>query len=66
VCVPRLRGLPGGFGPVYRFDPATAIVTILHSFNITDGNGIFPNGPVVQPEEIMWSKKDILVCVTLR
>jgi uncharacterized repeat protein (TIGR03803 family) len=38
----------GGFGTVYQFNPTTGIMTILHSFNLADGNGIFPNGPLVQ------------------
>ena len=37
----------GGFGTVFRFDPADATVTILHSFNF-DGDGFYPNGPLVQ------------------
>ncbi len=31
----------GGFGTVYRFDPTTNAVTVLHSFSLADGNGIF-------------------------
>src|SRR5258708_32972883 len=38
----------GGFGTVYRFNPTTGVMTILHSFNLADGNGIFPNGPLIQ------------------
>jgi uncharacterized repeat protein (TIGR03803 family) len=38
----------GGFGTVYQFNPTTGVMTILHSFNLADGNGIFPNGPLVQ------------------
>ena len=38
----------GGFGTIYRFNPNTSDLTILHSFDINDGNGIFPNGPLVQ------------------
>ena len=38
----------GGFGTVYRFDPANSVVTVLHSFSLADGNGIFPNGPLLQ------------------
>lgn len=39
---------PGGFGTVYRLDPSNGALTILHSFNLADGDGIFPNGPLVQ------------------
>ncbi len=39
---------PGGFGTVYRYNPATSSLTIIHSFSGTDGNGIFPSGPLVQ------------------
>jgi uncharacterized repeat protein (TIGR03803 family) len=38
----------GGFGTVYQFNPTTGVMRILHSFNLADGNGIFPNGPLVQ------------------
>ena len=40
-----------GFGTVFRFDPRTNAVTILHSFNIQDPNGIFPNGPLIQARD---------------
>ena len=39
---------PSGFGTVYQFDPDTGVMTILHSFNIADNNGIFPRGSLVQ------------------
>lgn len=42
---------PSGFGTFYRFDPVTGTVTTLHSFRLTDGNGIFPNGPLVQGDD---------------
>jgi uncharacterized repeat protein (TIGR03803 family) len=38
----------GGFGTVYQFNPTTGVMRILHSFDLKDGNGIFPNGPLVQ------------------
>src|SRR5258708_4996957 len=38
----------GGFGTVFQFNPVSGAVTILHSFNLADGNGIFPNGPLIQ------------------
>jgi len=38
----------GGFGTIYSFDPATSGLTIIHSFNLADGKGFFPNGPLVQ------------------
>lgn len=41
----------GGFGTVYSFDPKTKAVTILHSFNIADGNGVFPNGPLLDGKD---------------
>ena len=41
----------GGFGAFYRCDPATGAVTILHSFSLGDGNGIFPNGPIVRGDD---------------
>jgi uncharacterized repeat protein (TIGR03803 family) len=37
-----------GFGTVFRFDLATNKITYLHSFQLADGNGIFPNGYVIQ------------------
>lgn len=37
-----------GFGTVFRFDPATNKITYIHSFQLADGNGIFPNGYVIQ------------------
>jgi uncharacterized repeat protein (TIGR03803 family) len=33
------------------FDPVTNAVTILHSFNIQDANGIYPNGPLIQAND---------------
>ena len=42
---------PGGLGTVYQLDPASGALTILHSFNLADGNGIFPNGPLVQASD---------------
>jgi len=39
---------PGGFGTVYQFNPVTSQLTILHSFNLPDNNGIFPNNPLIQ------------------
>jgi uncharacterized repeat protein (TIGR03803 family) len=41
----------GGFGTVYQFDPATQALRILHSFRLADGNGIFPNGPLIQASD---------------
>lgn len=41
----------GGFGTVFQLNPVSGAVTILHSFNITDGNGIFPNGPLIQASD---------------
>ena len=38
----------GGFGTIYQFDPVTSDLTIIHSFNLADGKGIFPNGPLVE------------------
>lgn len=35
-----------GFGTIYRFDPDTKQVTVLHSFNLGDESGIFPRGPL--------------------
>lgn len=35
-----------GLGTVYRFDPDTNQVTVLHSFNLGDASGIFPTGPL--------------------
>lgn len=35
----------GGLGTVYRFDPDTKQVTVLHSFSL-NGEGIFPTGPL--------------------
>jgi uncharacterized repeat protein (TIGR03803 family) len=37
----------GGLGTVYRLNPVTGAVTILHSFNF-DGNGFYPNSPLIQ------------------
>ena len=39
---------PAGFGTFYQYNPQTGVLTILHSFDITDGNGIFPSGSLVQ------------------
>jgi uncharacterized repeat protein (TIGR03803 family) len=39
---------PLGFGTVYRYDPSTGLLTIIHSFDLADGNGINPNGPLRQ------------------
>ena len=41
---------PSGFGTVYRFDPTSGTVTLLHSFNITEPNGIFPSGRLVEED----------------
>jgi uncharacterized repeat protein (TIGR03803 family) len=38
----------GGFGTIYQFDSVTSNLTIIHSFNLPDGNGILPNGPLVE------------------
>jgi uncharacterized repeat protein (TIGR03803 family) len=38
----------GGFGTFYSYDLISGALTILHSFNLADGNGIFPNGPLIQ------------------
>jgi uncharacterized repeat protein (TIGR03803 family) len=40
-----------GFGTVYRFNPTTGVVSIIHSFSLADGNGVFPNGPLVQAND---------------
>ncbi len=37
-----------GFGTIFRFDPAAGEITYLHSFQLSDGNGIHPNGYVMQ------------------
>lgn len=37
-----------GFGTVFRFDPATNKLAYIHSFQLADGNGIFPNGYLLQ------------------
>ncbi len=39
---------PGGFGTFYQYDPDSNVLSILHSFNIADNNGIFPSGSLVQ------------------
>lgn len=39
---------PSGFGTFYSYDLIKGVLTILHSFNLADGKGIFPNGPLVQ------------------
>jgi uncharacterized repeat protein (TIGR03803 family) len=41
----------GGFGTIYRFNPASGAVTFLHSFNLPNGNGIYPNGSLVQASD---------------
>jgi uncharacterized repeat protein (TIGR03803 family) len=41
----------GGMGAVYQFNPTTGLMAIIHSFNLTDGNGIFPNGPLIQAKD---------------
>ncbi|MBV9570310.1 MAG: hypothetical protein JO056_03625 [Alphaproteobacteria bacterium] len=40
-----------GFGTVFRFDPATNKITYIHSFQLADGNGIFPNGYLLQAKD---------------
>ena len=40
-----------GFGTVFRFDPATNKITYIHSFQLADGNGIFPNGYLIQASD---------------
>src|SRR6185312_3267037 len=40
-----------GFGTVFRFDPAANNITFIHSFQLADGNGIFPNGYLIQATE---------------
>jgi uncharacterized repeat protein (TIGR03803 family) len=40
-----------GFGTIFRFNPKSAEVTILHSFNIADANGIYPNGPLIRAHD---------------
>lgn len=42
---------PGGFGTVYQFNPVSGQLTILHSFNLPDNNGIFPNNPLLQASD---------------
>jgi uncharacterized repeat protein (TIGR03803 family) len=39
---------PSGFGTFYSYDLISGVLTILHSYNLADGKGIFPNGPLVQ------------------
>jgi uncharacterized repeat protein (TIGR03803 family) len=41
----------GGFGTVYQVKAVNGALTILHSFSLLDGNGIFPNGPLVQAKD---------------
>lgn len=41
----------GGFGTVYRFNPVTGVMAIIHSFSLADGIGIFPNGPLIQASD---------------
>ncbi len=36
-----------GFGTFYSYDLISGALTILHSFSLADGKGIFPNGPLV-------------------
>jgi len=36
----------GGFGTVYRLNPTTGALTILHSFNF-DGDSFYPNSPLI-------------------
>ncbi|MGM9488545.1 choice-of-anchor tandem repeat GloVer-containing protein [Ideonella sp. YS5] len=40
-----------GFGTVFSLDPATHEITYLHSFQLADGNGIFPNGYLLQAND---------------
>jgi len=35
-----------GLGTVYRFDPKTNAVTVIHSFTLADNAGVFPFGPL--------------------
>jgi uncharacterized repeat protein (TIGR03803 family) len=35
-----------GLGTVYRFDPKTNAVTVIHSFTLDDNAGIYPFGPL--------------------
>ena len=35
-----------GLGTVYRFDPKTNAVTVIHSFSLADSSGVFPFGPL--------------------
>lgn len=42
----------GGFGTVYQFNPTSGTVTVLHSFNLADGNGINPVGPLIQAKDL--------------
>jgi uncharacterized repeat protein (TIGR03803 family) len=42
---------PGGFGTVYQFSPVSGQLTILHSFNLPENNGIFPNNPLLQASD---------------
>jgi uncharacterized repeat protein (TIGR03803 family) len=41
----------GGFGTVYRFNPATGAESVVFSFNLPAGTGIFPNGPLIQAKD---------------
>ena len=36
-----------GLGTVYRFDPKTNAVTVIHSFTLGDNAGIYPFGPLI-------------------
>jgi len=38
----------GGFGTAYKINPTTGATTIIHSFNFSDPNGIFPSGRLIQ------------------
>jgi uncharacterized repeat protein (TIGR03803 family) len=42
---------PGGFGTFYQFNPVSGLLTILHSFDLQDNNGIFPNNPLLQASD---------------
>lgn len=35
-----------GLGTVYRFDPKTNAITVIHSFSLADSSGVFPFGPL--------------------
>jgi uncharacterized repeat protein (TIGR03803 family) len=40
-----------GFGTVFAFDPATRQITFIHSFRLSDGDGIHPNGYLIQASD---------------